>query len=122
MNDYEVGYKKPPINRQYKKGDRANPNGRRGKKIDGFAAGEALARLRAEKIEVTVGGKTERLWRDEYQVRQLVQRARNGDLNAAEMLIDLHALSESGGDYTGEPKVITESEAKIQRLLKKMMP
>ena len=120
MTDYEVGYGKPPIRCQYKKGDRANPNGRRGKGGNNdFPAGELLARRNAKKVKVEIGGKTELLWPDEVKVNNLANAALNGKLSAAELLIDLYNDSKSGKDFKCEPKYISEREAKIQRLSKK---
>jgi Family of unknown function (DUF5681) len=117
MTGYKTGYGKPPINCQYKKGDRANPNGRRGKGAgNDFAAGDLLARLYAKKVEVEIGGKTKRLWRAEVTVNKLAKAALRGDLGAAELLIDLYNDSKSGKDFKCEPKYISEREAKIQRL------
>jgi hypothetical protein len=119
-DDYKVGYGKPPPNWQYKKGDRANPNGRRGKSGEtGFAAGDALARLRSKKIKVPIdGGKTKLIWQEEYTVASLVRRALNGDLRATRVLIDMHAQSESEGDFVCEPVYVTPKEAKLRRLRK----
>jgi hypothetical protein len=118
MDDYKVGYRKPPVDRRYKKGDRANPNGRRGKSGDTcFAAGEVLARLRSKRIKVSIGGgKTKLMWQEEHTVASLVQRALNGDLPAARMLIDMHAQSESEGEFVCEPVYLTPKEAKLRRL------
>jgi hypothetical protein len=116
--EYDIGYGKPPAHCKYKKGDRANPNGRRGKAgTTDFAAGDALARIRARKIKVDIGGgKIKPMWRDEYKINQLANLAMKGKLSAAKMLIDMHADSEAGGDFKCETKYISKSEAKIRRL------
>lgn len=117
MTDYEIGYKKPANRCKYKKGDRANPNGRRGKcGGNDFAAGEVLARRNAKKIQVEIGGKIKRLWPAEVTVNKLAKAAIGGHLSAAEMLIDLYNDSRSGKDFKCEPKYISEREAKIRRL------
>jgi hypothetical protein len=114
----EVGYKKVPRNRQYKKGDRANPLGRGAKKR--FEAGDKLDQLRKEKIVGVVAGKKKSLSRPEWWVKQLRKRAlTDKHLNSAEILIDEHKRSETRGDFECSPKTVTKGEAKMQRLIRK---
>ena len=120
-DDYKVGFKKPPIHSRYKPGDRANPNGRRGKGGEtNFAAGDVLARMRSKKILVPIGGgKTKLMWQEEHTVALLIQRALKGEVRAARLLIEMHAESEKGGDFVCDPLYLTPHELKLRRLRRK---
>ena len=85
MSDYKVGYGKPPINTQFKPGERRNPNGRRGKRrkpvIDNSEAA-ILARIDSEIVEV--GGC--RMTKRELELRALQRKALLGDARACQLL------------------------------------
>ena len=56
-NDYEVGYRRPPIETQFKPGQSGNPKGRP-KKAKNEGWDEALWSALNEKVAVTRNGKT----------------------------------------------------------------
>lgn len=80
---YSVGYGKPPVEHQFAPGNRAAANRRRRPKRD------ALAKVMAEQVEVTKGGRTIKMPVSEAIVNRLVQRALNGDYKALDRLIKL---------------------------------
>ena len=70
--DYEVGYGKPPKDKQFTKGQSGNPSGRpRGSK----SFKTLLEEEWREKIPVTVNGKTKRLSKKQLLVKTAVGRA-----------------------------------------------
>lgn len=83
---YEVGFKKPPKNTQFKKGDHGNPLGRpkgtKNLKTD-------LLEEMQEKITVQTGGKPITISKQRAFVKKLTARALMGDISAARQLIML---------------------------------
>ena len=72
--DYEVGYGKPPKDKQFTKGQSGNPGGRpKGSK----SFKTLLEEEWREKIAVTVNGKTKRLSKKQLLVKGAVARAIN---------------------------------------------
>lgn len=83
--NYEIGYRKPPVANQFKKGNRANPRGRpRGS--------ESLAKLLQRALDAPAGdsdGKHRRLTKRELMIRGLVERSAGSDLAATKLLFEL---------------------------------
>ena len=80
--DYEVGYKKPPHQYDFKKGVSGNPAGRPKKVVDPRVT--AAQRAWDETIEIEVGRRMRKITVREFAVRMLVPRCVAGDLNAIE--------------------------------------
>ncbi len=83
--DYEVGYGKPPIHTQFKKGQSGCPSGGRKKQK---SASDRLDAILAEKMSVTEGGKTARMQKEEIFLRQFVSRAISGDKQASRAMLE----------------------------------
>lgn len=83
--DYEVGYCKPPKHSQFQEGNTLGGGRRKGSKNLRTIINEALQ----AKVSVTVGGKTKKLTKLELMVQQLVNKASQGDMKAAEKMIQL---------------------------------
>jgi hypothetical protein len=81
----EVGYKKPPRNRQFKKGQSGNPKGRP-KDTRNFAT-DFDKELNAL-IPVTENGKRTRISKRLAIVKQAVNKAANGDAKAALIVLN----------------------------------
>lgn len=114
-DEYKVGYCKPPREHQFKKGQCANPRGRGHKK--GPGAGELFVRVLAERIAAG-GSKSATIPRLQFAITQLGVAAVAGDMNAMEALIDLHAISENGGDFRGDGiKRITDKSSRVLKVL-----
>lgn len=73
---YEVGYRRPPVNGQFKKGRSGNPKGRPKGSIN-FQT--LLDKELAQKIVVTENGKKKSLTRLQAMVKRLVAGALQGD-------------------------------------------
>lgn len=87
MNDgnYEVGFKKPPQNRQFQKGQSGNPKGRPRR-----AKGQAtiLNKILDEIVIVNENGKRKKKSKREVLYTQLVNKTISGDSRSAKLLLD----------------------------------
>jgi hypothetical protein len=85
-----VGYCRPPVHGRFQKGNRANPNGRRGKKPKEqppFDLREARLRVLSEPITINKQGKPLSIPAGEALLRKLFAMAMGGNLGAARLLI-----------------------------------
>jgi hypothetical protein len=117
-NSDEIGYCKPPQHGRFKKGKSGNPLGRpRGRPN----LATVLERALREKVVINENGKRETITKLEAAIKQLVNKAANGDLQA---LRQLAALKRSGdersGDVTAPNAAMTEVDQKVfERILRR---
>ncbi len=84
--DYDVGYKKPPKDKQFKKGQSGNPKGRPPKKL----IYEVLEAKLNEMVTITTkDGKKVTMTMKEAWIQQLVQSSASGKSAATKNLIYL---------------------------------
>jgi hypothetical protein len=102
---YEVGYQKPPRNRQFKRGVSGNPSGRP-KKSRTFSS-QVMRELKS-RLTVTENGKRKVITKDEAVAKQMVNKAASGNLQAARLVIDLRGQE-------------LESQAEEERLAKRSL-
>jgi len=82
--DYEIGYRKPPTQYRFKKGQSGNPKGRpKGTKN---LLTDVLEEL-AEKSNVTIGGEAKRLSNQRIMVKAQSEKAKRGDPRAFDALL-----------------------------------
>lgn len=88
--DYVVGPGKPPRGTRFKKGQVANPNGRRGKpKEPEFDLGKVLQLVENEKILVKIDGKRKQMTKVEVHYVQLFTRSLKGENAASRIIADM---------------------------------
>ena len=92
--DDKPGYKNPPKERQFRKGQSGNPKGRPKKKPARQLSAEALfARAvlngASEKISITVKGRTKKISQIEALLKLLISDALKGDRKASDQFIRL---------------------------------
>jgi hypothetical protein len=87
-DNYEVGYKKPPLAGRIKKGERRNPNGRP-KKVNAVPAVMSDAEIVAMLDNETVEYKGRRITKREAELRVLHGKSLKGDAKAHQMMADL---------------------------------
>jgi hypothetical protein len=119
--DYEVGYKRPPKETRFKKGNSANPRGRpRGSKNLATLLDEALN----TPVETVEDGTRRRRTKRDVVIEQLVDRSASADLRATKLLLDmLHKLERgpaSADAETASPNsdkdIYEQLRAKLARL------
>jgi Family of unknown function (DUF5681) len=88
----KIGYKSPPRNMQFKKGQSGNPKGRP-KGARNFAT--VIDKELGTKIEVTENGKRRRISKREAIVKQTVNKAASGDPKATAALFAEARFNES---------------------------
>jgi hypothetical protein len=100
MNEYEVGYGRPPKHSRFKKGVCPNPRGR-GKRTEPMEFGEIINKVLHEKIEFRKKGARRKASRLELAIRHLVSQATKGDLDSAATLLKLRAHAKKHIDEAG---------------------
>ena len=87
--DYEVGYGKPPKERQFARGRSGNPKGRpKGSKN----LATTFMEIGRERITVTEGGRTRTMTKAEAVVHQLTNKAASGDPRARRDYFQVHKM------------------------------
>ena len=105
MADYEVGYKKPPRHSQFKRGNRANPHGRKRKPR---TEAEIFNDVMDHVAEYRQGGKKKRAPRVELLIKRYGAAALKGDVSAAANLLTLREKFEKRPDVV--PRFIPMTE------------
>ncbi len=82
--DYEVGFGKPPKSTQFKKGQSGNPRGRPKGSLN---LATTLKRELNEKVMVAENGRQRTVSKGEAAIKQLVNRAAQGELSFIRMLL-----------------------------------
>jgi hypothetical protein len=85
--DCEVGYRKPPKSRQFKKGVSGNPTGRPKKAQD--LDSQVLREMNSD-LPIKENGKRRVIKKHELFVKQLVNKALGGNLSATRLLIPFY--------------------------------
>ena len=85
-DDYEVGYGRPPVRTQFKKGQSGNPAGRKPGKAN---LATVLERALAANVIVTENGRRTSRSKLEVAVTQAVNKAAGGDLKALDIVLKL---------------------------------
>ncbi len=84
MNDYEIGYKKPPPHTQFKPGQSGNPKGKpkgtRDFKTD-------LAEELRERIAINESGKSKKISKQRALIKSLTAKAIKGDTRSATLIL-----------------------------------
>ena len=117
---YDVGYRKPPVQSRFRKGQSGNPTGRTpGSKNLAMLLADALD----QRVVVKEGAKRRAITKREAIVTQLVNKSAGADLRAIRMLLDLVRSFEGRIDLTdekrGESLTLSEADDEIMAELRK---
>ena len=108
---YEVGYCKPPRNRQFQKGHSGNP---RGRPKGALNVATVLERTLREQVVINENGHRRIITKMEAAVKQLVNQAASGDLAALRQLLALVASAEQRfSDAQTERPSLNEADQKV---------
>ena len=117
-DDYEVGYKKPPVGTRFQRGQSGNPKGRPKGSLN---LATALAAALAERVTIRENGEVRRITKLDAMVKQVVNKAAGGDLRAVKDVVYLIASQLKPEAAPGEAEVLSEEEATVsQNLLKRL--
>jgi len=113
--DYEVGYKRPPKETRFRKGNNANPRGRpRGSKNLATLLEEALN----TQVETVEDGTRRRRTKRDVVIAQLVDQSANADLRATKLLLDMLHKLERAPASAGAETTSSNTEVDIYELLR----
>ncbi len=87
--DYQVGFKKPPVHSQFKKGQSGNAKGRP-KGTQNFIT--VINRALNEKIPIVENGRRRSITKLEATVKQLCNKAAQGDARSIQQVLSLGSL------------------------------
>lgn len=97
MRSYEVGYKSPPRNKQFKNGVSGNPRGRpKGRKTASLST--TIERIFQKKITITENGQHKKITLFETFCRRIVTDAANGKAYAVKLLCKYLVTKEQEDD------------------------
>jgi hypothetical protein len=114
--DYEVGYKKPPVATRFKKGQSGNPGGKPKKIAPELNPGKILQSIDNEEMIVKIEGKGKRMLKGEIYFRQLFSKAIKGNLTDARLIANMAAkYFGPEADGPSEIRVIVEPDKKNLR-------
>src|SRR5262245_46207780 len=88
MSKYEVGYRKPPKDTQFKKGASGNPRGRPKRTLN--LVTDLTAEL-SEKVTIREDGRSRTITKQRALIKSLTTKALKGDPRATAALLALHA-------------------------------
>ena len=89
--DYEIGYKKPPKNSQFKAGQSGN---RKGRPKGSLNFSTEINKELETRVTVKENGQNKQVSKKRIIAKQLVNKAAGGDLKASGMLINYANISE----------------------------
>ncbi|MGA8759394.1 MAG: DUF5681 domain-containing protein [Stellaceae bacterium] len=114
--NYEIGYCKPPVATQFKKGNRANARGRPRNT-------ESLAKILQRALDAPAGssdGKRPRLTKRELMIRGLVERSAGSDLAATKLLFELLRKADPNAVAPDPEEAAPLGEDALARLKKRL--
>jgi len=114
--DYEVGYRKPPVATRFQKGTSGNPSGRPKKVTQLLDPGLILEAIDNEEIAVFANGKRKPMKKAEIDFRQQFTKAINGDLKTARLLVQMaeeYFAPEASADWETELIGVTEAKRRF---------
>jgi hypothetical protein len=119
--DYEVGYKKPPKDKRFKKGQSGNPAGRPKGKVKTTSPGEVFADVMAGLIPVNDNGKARNISLMRAFFLSEIKKALKGDNPAAKrvqsMVFNLLAQDEANPQLAADEDLDQDAVHDLDKLL-----
>jgi hypothetical protein len=111
IKDYDVGYKKPPKNTQFKKGQSGNKNGRpKGSKNLSTIFNSALN----VSVRLNKQGKQLKVKKNELMITSLVNQGASGNLKAIEMILQYYRKLQGANDTSAPMLLLKPTDEKVQ--------
>jgi len=108
--DYDVGFKKPPKQTRFARGQSGNPHGRpKGKR--NWAT--VLHSILEQKVRVMENGHTKEVTKLEAATTQLANKAASGDADAIRLLLQIIPAMENQLAKAGAPALSDEQDRKV---------
>lgn len=116
-DSYEIGYRKPPAETRFTKGQSGNPKGRP-KGTKNLAT--LLIKVAQERVRVTISGRVRTMTKLEAILLQLANKAMSGDDRAAKEILHLLSLFEESQQSL--PAVVQDEKdyAVLKNILKRI--
>jgi hypothetical protein len=111
--DYAVGYRKPPRETRFKKGQSGNPKGRPKKKSPKEQLRALLAQELNERVVITTKGGPRSITMFEAMLRQISGKAACGQAWAAKFLIEFIGQVDGDPDFSGVEVVLSQTDLKL---------
>jgi hypothetical protein len=111
----DVGYAKPPVHTQFQPGQSGNPKGRPKGSLN---LATVLERALREKVAINEGGRRKVITKLDAAVKQVVNKAAQGDPKATQLLLNLS--KEGGVRSKGIPEpvdVVAEADEQVMKSL-----
>jgi hypothetical protein len=106
MADDSVGFRKPPKKFRFKPGVSGNPRGRPKRKQEAVA--QTIKDTLNAAIQYREGGRTKTTTRMELGLKMLIENAKKGNLVAAQLILEVRAQAQRGGDIVTERLEISD--------------
>lgn len=113
---YEVGYRKPPKETRFKKGESGNSSGRPKKPAQSLDLGLILEAIENEEILVVDNGKRKPMKKAEVHFRQIFMKAIKADMKTARLVVNMAEYyfgPEASADCQIEPIGVTEAKRRF---------
>jgi hypothetical protein len=109
-NEYEVGFKRPPVKTRFKPGGVGNPKGRPKKKQ---TVGQIIEGALMTKVTVMENGRSKTMTAEEVIIRKLALDAASGDKRAIQTLFSLRDRYQDSSETTLDTTDLQSDDRKI---------
>jgi Family of unknown function (DUF5681) len=109
-NDYEIGYRRPPVHTRFKVGNPGNPTGRRKKKK---TVRQIFESAMMQRINVEQNGRSRSMTLQEVIIFKLVRTSAQGDLRAIRTTFAMWEHYRDSSDTVLDPSELAAADRKI---------
>lgn len=118
-DEYQVGYRRPPLASRFKKGKSGNPKGRpKASKNTRTLFGEEFDRV----VTVREGGVERRITMRQAVIRQQMNKGAQGDPRAARLLLEMDAQFEVKEETAATDVIDSKDKAILDGFRQRMRP